>query len=66
MHYVRLSCSRFRGRQSAENIAQQVEETLACFDISDKVTTIITDSALDMVAGVTLPGLEEPEDSSSG
>ncbi len=38
MHSVMLSCSRFCRRHTAENIAQQVEETLSCIDIGDKIT----------------------------
>ena len=49
MHSVMLSCSRFRGHHTAENVAQQVQKTLACFDIGDK----ITDSAPNMVKAFT-------------
>ncbi len=66
MHSEMLSCSRFRGHHTVENIAQQVEETLACFNIGEKITNMITDNASNMVKAFTLPGFEEPEDSSPG
>lgn len=58
MKSVMLACSRFRGRHTAENISQQVDETLACFDIAEKVTNIVTDNASNMIKAFSLPGFE--------
>lgn len=58
MRSVMLACSRFHGRHSGEIIAQQVEEILTCFDITDKVTNIITDNISNMLKAFSLPGFE--------
>ena len=59
MKSVMFACSRFRGRHTADNIAQQVDETIACFDLGRKITNIVTDNAANMVKAFTLPGFED-------
>ena len=48
MESVMLACKRFTGRHTAENIRQQYEETVASFDIAEKITNIVTDNASNM------------------
>ena len=60
MHTVMLQCKRFKGKHSAENIRHEYEETLATYDISNKICSIITDNASNMMKAFnfTLPGYE--------
>ena len=60
MHTVMLHCKRFKGKHSAENIRHEYEETLATYDISNKICSIITDNASNMMKAFnfTLPGYE--------
>jgi len=53
-----LACSCFQGRHTANKISDQVDETLACFRIDDKVMNITTDNASNMTKAFGLPGLE--------
>ena len=52
----------FYGRTS-DNIRQAYEEVVACYDIADKVTTIITEKAANMIKAFDspLPGYEADE-----
>jgi len=57
LHSVMLACTRFCGSHTADNIAQRVDETLTCFDITDRITHIITDNAANMLKAFDLfPG----------
>ena len=49
-----LACKRFTGRHRAENIRQQYEETVASFDIAEKITNIVTDNASNMTKASAL------------
>lgn len=42
-HSVMLSCKSFKGKHTAKNIRYKYEETLAVFEIADKICTIVTD-----------------------
>ena len=55
-----LACKRFTGRHTAENIRQQYEETVASFDIAEKITNIVTDNASNMTKAFCfdLPGFD--------
>lgn len=55
---VTLYCKRFKGKHTAENIRHEYEETLALFEIPDKICTIVTDNASNMVKAFksSLPG----------
>jgi hypothetical protein len=59
MKSVMLACSRFRGSHTAENIAEEFQNTMDSFDISSKVSFIITDSAANMMKAFSLPGFEK-------
>lgn len=50
-----LACSHFPGRHTGENIRQQYEEIVACYDITSKVLTIVTDNAANMTKAFSLP-----------
>ena len=73
MKFVTLSCKRFKGKYTAENIRHEYEETLAIYDISDKIFAVVTDNASNMVKAIkfSLPGYtieeafdkDEPEES---
>ena len=60
MESVMLACKRFTGRHTAENIRQQYEETVASFDIAEKITNIVTDKASNMTKAFCfdLPGFD--------
>ena len=51
-----LACKPFSGRHTAENISAQFEETLTVFDISTKVSHVVSDSASNMRSAFSLPG----------
>ena len=57
-----FSCSRFRGRHIADNISQQVDKTLASYDIGKKIATVVTDNASKMVKTFSLPGFDDSAD----
>ncbi len=65
-HYVQdfqlkkamLSCIRFRGSHTAENIAEQYDSLIEEYDLRGKVLTIITDNAANMLKAFRLPGME--------
>ncbi|XP_071166549.1 zinc finger BED domain-containing protein 4-like [Mytilus edulis] len=48
MKSIMVSCKRFKGKHCAENIRQEYEEAVACYNIADKITNIITDNASNM------------------
>ena len=56
-----LAFSRFRGSHTAEAISEQFDITLASFDISNKISHIITDNASNMSKAFTFPGFEDME-----
>jgi hypothetical protein len=60
MKSVMICCRRFKGKHSAENIRHEYEETVAMYDIYDKITCISSDNASNMVKAFdfTLPGFE--------
>ena len=51
-----LACKPFSERHTAENISAQFEETLTVFDISTKVSHVVSDSASNMRSAFSLPG----------
>ncbi|KAJ8273908.1 hypothetical protein GJAV_G00106820 [Gymnothorax javanicus] len=59
LHSIMVSCLRFKGSHSANRILTVYQETLAHFDIAEKVTHIITDNASNIVKAFTLPGMED-------
>lgn len=63
---IMVSCKRFRGQHCAENIRQEYEEAVACNNIADKITNIVTDNATNMAKAfqVTLPGFTCDKDTS--
>ena len=56
LNNVVLSCKRFHGRHTAHNIMQEYEEIRQHFNISSKVTNIITDNASNMISAFSLAG----------
>ncbi|XP_048867865.1 E3 SUMO-protein ligase ZBED1-like isoform X7 [Brienomyrus brachyistius] len=69
---VMLSCQRFRGRHSADNICGVYEDILSTYDIKNKVSFIVTDSASNMIKAFNLfppitvvDGEEEEQDDTS-
>lgn len=63
---IMVSCKRFRGQHCAENIRQEYEEAVACYNKADKITNIVTDNATNMAKAfqVTLPGFTCDKDTS--
>ena len=58
-HFIRITeCD--TGSHNAENILANHQDIIAKFNLENKVGTIITDNALNMIkAFVTLPGLDQ-------
>ncbi|KAJ8304616.1 hypothetical protein KUTeg_018199 [Tegillarca granosa] len=56
-----ISCKRFRGRHTADRIRQEYEETLAMYDMSDKIRNVITGNAANMKKALnfSLPGFPD-------
>ena len=52
---VMVTYKRFKGRHTSDNIHQMYDETVACFDITKKISTITTDDASNMVKAFSLP-----------
>ena len=63
LHSLMLTCNRFKGRHTGENILKQYTE---CFNISNKVTHVITDNALNMIRAFNLLDEHESSDDESG
>ena len=59
---VMLACSRFRGSHTGDAISEEYEKIMASFQISNKVSFIISDSASNMIKAFSLPGFEEEYD----
>ena len=55
---IMVACHRFSGRHSACNIYDKFQETIASFEISNKISAIITDNAYNMVNAFSLPGFD--------
>ncbi len=53
-----LSCNRFKGRHTGENIFQEYENTITSFEISSKLHHVITDHASNMLKAFSLPGFK--------
>lgn len=66
MESIMVSCKRFRGQHCAENIRQEYKKAVSCYNIADKITNIVTDSATNMAKAfqVTLPGFTCDKDTS--
>lgn len=60
---VMRACERFKGKQTAENIFQKYENTIAKYNISNKVSVIVTDNAANMVKAFCLFPPVETHDS---
>ena len=59
---VMLAGSRFRGSHTGDAISEEYEKIMASFQISNKVSFIISDSASNMIKAFSLPGFEEEYD----
>ncbi len=62
LHTIMLACNRFKGRHTADNIQATFEETVSEYGIGQKVLTVVTDNAANMVKAFSLPGYEELSD----
>ena len=51
-----LSCSRFHGHHTSDNINHHVEETLAYFEVAKKISHIVTDTAANTTKAFAIPG----------
>ena len=58
MKSVMLTCKRFRGRHTADNIVQEYDNTIQAYNIASKVSSIVTDNASNMVKAFSLPEFE--------
>ena len=67
MQLVMLACSRNKGSHTADNIREHFEEFIATFDISGKMSHIVTDNVANMIKAfqVSLPGSTEGEQQDS-
>jgi len=55
-----FACKRFKGRHTAESIYSNYVDVLKTFNITNKVSYIISDNASNMTKAFTLPGFQEP------
>nr|XP_023696970.1 zinc finger BED domain-containing protein 1-like [Paramormyrops kingsleyae] len=69
---VMLSCQRFKGRHSTDSICAVYEDILSTYEIKNKVSFIVTDSASNIIKAFTLfpsvtvvDGEEEEQDDTS-
>lgn len=63
MKSVMICCKRFKGRHTSENIRQEYEEVISSFEVGDKIATIVSDNAANMIKAFSLPGYEsEPSE----
>ena len=51
---IMVACHRFSGRHSAYNIYDKFQKMITSFEISNKISTIITDNAYNMVNAFSL------------
>lgn len=58
LHTALLTCKRFSGRHTADNIVAQYEEAIKNFYITQKVFNILTDNVSNMIKALTFPGLQ--------
>ena len=58
-----LACKRFKGRHTGENIEEVYNEIVSAFDVTSKVSAVITDNAANMVKAFALPGYPSQETS---
>jgi len=63
MQSVMLGCQRFRGQHSADNISNAYDEVTASYDLTGKVSNVITDNASNMLKAFRLPGFNTEPDS---
>ena len=61
-----LACCKFSGSHTSANIVQQFQDVMAKFELSDKVTCIVTDNASNMIKAFSLPGFEQLHDDGLG
>ena len=59
-----LQCNHFYGQHTADNITQQYHETVDHYNLAEKISNIVTDSASNMLKAFRLPGFQLEEDSS--
>ena len=75
VHYLRdwtmqtamLVCKRFRGSHTGENISKEFQQLVEDYDVSSKVSYIVTDNASNMKQAFSFPGysLKRPNDDDS-
>ncbi|XP_033874243.2 zinc finger BED domain-containing protein 4-like [Acipenser ruthenus] len=59
IHSIMVACKRFKGSHTADNVHHVYQETIACYNLAHRVSTIVTDNAANMVKAFTLPGMED-------
>lgn len=59
LHSTMLACRRFRGRHTGENICRVFSEIMREYGLQDKVQSVLTDNASNMVKGFSLPSMSE-------
>ena len=60
LNSVMICCKRFKGKHNYENIRHEYEEAVATFEITDKISCVISDNASNMIKAFdfSLPGFE--------
>ena len=61
---VMLRWNRFYGQHTADNITQQYHETVDHYNLAEKISNIVTDSASNMLKAFRLPGFQLEENGS--
>ena len=62
---VMLACSRFHGSHTSDAIMEEFLKCIAEFEITSKVSFIVSDSAANMAKAFSLPGFEKTYDEDS-
>ena len=52
---VMIACNKFKGKHTSENIGHYYEETLASFNLANKVSCVVTDNASNMLKTFEMP-----------
>ena len=53
-----LTCNRFKGKHTADNIAKEFDETMYTFEISDNIVQVVTDNTSNMINAFKIPSFE--------
>ena len=62
LYSVMLACTRFSGSHTGDAIADKFQDVTSSFEISEKISHVVTDNASNMLKAFSLPGFEDCHD----